>query len=195
MNSLKNRKEFFDPAIDRRKFIRMGLITAAAAVIPCNAFASAYESVSDIRELHLYNVATHEDLKVIYSKDGRYIPEALAEINHLFRDYRTGKVKTINKALLDLLFDIRKNIDIDRPFHIISGYRSPGSNAILRKQQNNVAKNSLHMYGKAVDIRVPGFSLKTLRREAMKLGKGGIGYYPLAKSVHIDIGEVRYWRG
>ncbi len=181
--------------MDRKKFIRMGLITAAAAVLPGDALASAFEPVPDVKELHLYNVATHEDLKVIYWKEGLYIPEALAEINHIFRDFRTGKVKAINKELLDLLFNVRKNIDVDNPFHIISGYRSPGSNAILRQQQNNVATNSLHMYGKAVDIRVPGFSLRTLRREAMKLGKGGIGYYPRAKSVHLDIGEVRYWRG
>lgn len=173
----------------------MGLITAAAAVIPCNALASAYGSVSDVRELHFYNVSTHEDLKVIYWKEGWYIPEALAEINHIFRDFRTGKVKAINKELLDLLFKVRKQINVDKPFHIISGYRSPGSNAILRKYNKNVAKNSLHMYGKAVDIRVPGFSLRTLRREAMNLGKGGVGYYPHAKSIHVDIGEVRYWRG
>ena len=181
--------------MDRRKFIRMGLITAAAAVLPGNALASAFEPVSGIRELHFYNVATHEDLKVIYWKEGWYIPEALAEINHIFRDFRTGKVKAINKELLDLLFNVRKSIDVDKPFHIISGYRSPGSNAILRKQNKSAAKNSLHMYGKAVDIRVPGFSLRTLRREAMKLEKGGVGYYPRARSIHVDIGEVRYWRG
>ncbi len=196
MNLLKNKRKLTPaPLIDRRKFIRMGLITVAAAVIPGNALASAFEPASGIRELNLYNVSTHEDLKVVYWKEGWYIPEALAEINHIFRDYRTGKVKTIKKELLDLLFNIRKNINVDEPFHIISGYRSPRSNAILRTHQKNVAKNSLHMYGKAVDIRMPGFSLRTLRREVMKLKKGGVGYYPHARSIHVDIGEVRYWRG
>lgn len=184
-----------DTLIDRRKFIRMGLITAAAVVIPGNALSSVVEPVSGVRDLHFYNVSTHEDLKVIYWKEGGYIPEALDEINHIFRDFRTGKVKAIKKELLDLLFNVRKNINADSPFHIISGYRSPGSNAILRKHNKSVARNSLHMYGKAVDIRVPGFSLRTLRREAMKLEQGGVGYYPRARSVHIDIGEVRYWRG
>ena len=197
LNSLNNKRETSQgPLIGRRKFIRMGLITtAAAALVPCDALASAYESVSGVRELHLYNVSTHENLKITYWKEGWYIPEALAEINHIFRDYRTGKVKAIKKELLDLLFNISKNIAVDEPFHIISGYRSPGSNALLRKQNKSAAKNSLHMYGKAVDIRMPGFSLRKLRQEAMKLGKGGVGYYPRARSIHIDTGEVRYWRG
>lgn len=196
MNSLKNKRELTsDLLIDRRKVIRIGLITAAAAVIPGSVLASAIEPDSGIRKLHLYNVSTHEDLKVVYWKEGRYIPKALAEINHIFRDYRTGKVKAIKEDLLDLLFNVRKQINVDEPFHIISGYRSPGSNAILRKENKSVARNSLHMYGKAVDIRVPGFSLKTLRRETMKLGKGGVGYYPRARSIHVDIGEVRYWWG
>ena len=196
MNLLKNKKEIIvDPLVDRRTLIRMGLITAAAAVVPGNVLASAIDPVSDIRELYLYNVSTHEDLKVVYWKDGWYIPEALAEIDHIFRDFRTGKVKTIKKELLDLLFNVRKKINVDEPFHIISGYRSPDSNAILRQHNKSVARNSLHMYGKAVDIRVPGYSLKTLRREVMKLGKGGVGYYPRAKSIHVDIGDVRYWWG
>ena len=181
--------------MDRRKFIRMGLITAAAAVVPCDALASAYESVSDVRELHFYNLYTHEDLKIIYWKEGWYIPEALSEINHIFRDLRTGKVKAIKKELLDLLFNIRKKINVDEPFQLVSGYRSPRSNAILSKKKKGVAKNSLHMYGKAVDIRVPGCSLSTLRRAAQKLEQGGVGYYPRGHFVHVDIGEVRYWRG
>ncbi|HDH34067.1 MAG TPA: DUF882 domain-containing protein [Nitrospirae bacterium] len=183
------------PLIDRRKFIRMGLITAAATVIPCNALASVYESASDVRELHFYNLYTYEDLKITYWREGWYIPEALSDINHIFRDIRTGKVKAINKELLDLLFNIRKKINVDAPFQIVSGYRTPQSNAILRKLKKGVAKNSLHMYGKAVDIRVPGFSLRTLRREAKKLELGGVGYYPQAHFVHVDVGEVRYWRG
>lgn len=196
MNPLKNKIELKqDLLIDRRKFIRMGLITAAAAVIPCNSMVSAHEYVWDERELHFYNLYTHEDLKIIYWREGWHIPEALAEINHIFRDIRTGKVKAINKKLLDLLFNIRKNINVDKPFHIISGYRSPSSNAILRKKQKNVAKNSLHMYGKAVDVRVPGFSSKTLRQEAKKLELGGVGYYPNTHFVHVDVGKIRYWRG
>ncbi len=173
----------------------MSLITAAAAVVPGYALASAFEPGLGDRELHLYNLHTHEDLKVIYWKKGEYIPKALAEIDHIFRDIRTGKVKGIKKELLDLLFNLRKQINVDKPFHIISGYRSPDSNAILRRQNKLVARNSLHMYGKAVDIRVPGFSLRTLRRETMKLEKGGVGYYPRTRAIHIDTGEVRYWRG
>lgn len=195
MNSLKNKRHVAGPLIDRRKFIRMGLITAASALLSKNAVASALEPEAEVRELHFYNLYTHEDLKVVYWKDGWYVPDALARIDYIFRDIHNGKVMTIKTDLLDLLFDIRRNVHIDKPFQIVSGYRTPGSNAMLSKQKKGVAKNSLHMYGKAVDIRVPGFSLRSLRREAMKLGRGGVGYYPRSHFVHVDVGKVRYWRG
>ena len=205
--------------IDRRKFIRLGLIVAAAAMVPFNALAADNESVpevldasevpeasetsdvsessetSEVRDLHFYNVNSREDLKITYWKDGWYIPEALSEINHIFRDSRTGKVKPIKKELLDLLYNVRQNVDFDKPFQIVSGYRTPRSNAILRRRKRGVAKNSLHMYGKAVDIRVPGVSLRKLKREVKKLEQGGVGYYPRANFLHVDIGEVRYWKG
>lgn len=190
-----NRDSLADAGISRRKFLGMGLISMAAAVVPKGAFASAGEHIISERELAFYNLYTHENLDTIYWRDGQYIPEALSEIDYIFRDRRSGKVKRINRRLMDLLFNIQKKLGSKEPFQLISGYRTPRSNAILSKTNKGVAKNSLHMYGKAVDLRLPGYSLKAVRRAAMSFKAGGVGYYPRSKFVHIDVGNVRYWWG
>jgi uncharacterized protein YcbK (DUF882 family) len=178
--------------ITRRKFISMGLITMAAALMPHEIFAA---DIFTERKLSFYNVYTHEKLEIVYWENGHYIQDALSRINYIFRDIRTGKVKAISTDLLDLLFAVQQRLRSKEPFHIISGYRTPQSNAILRRIKKGVAKNSLHMYGKAVDVRLPGYSINALRRVAVSLHRGGVGYYPRSKFVHIDVGKVRYWRG
>ena len=180
--------------LTRRKLLSMGLVAAAAAMVP-SAIASAGSLLERERALSFYNLYTGESLRAVYWQDGKYIPDAMAEINFILRDIRTGKVKTINRDLLDLLAGVQKKLKCNEPFHIISGYRSPQSNALLGKKKKGVAKNSLHMYGKAIDVRVPGYSLKNLRRTAMSLKRGGVGYYPKSRFVHIDVGQVRYWWG
>jgi len=180
--------------ISRRKFLGMGLVAAASALVPSGVYAAAKELAPE-KAISFYNVYTHENLETVYWKNGLYVPEALSQVNHLFRDIRSGKVKTINKELIDLLYDLQQELKTDEPFQIISGYRSPHSNAMLRKTKKGVAKNSLHMYGKAADIRLPGYSLKGIRGAAMKLRAGGVGYYPRSKFVHVDVGSIRYWRG
>ncbi len=180
--------------ISRRSFLGIGLLTAATAIVPPEVF-SAFERRSEERIICLHNVYTKENIEMTYWRDGKYLPEGLAHINHLCRDARTGRVKPIKRELIDLLYGIQQKLKIEEPFHIISGYRSPRSNAILSKINKGVAKNSMHMYGKAADIRVPGYSLKGIRRAAMKLQAGGVGYYPRSKFVHVDVGNVRYWRG
>jgi uncharacterized protein YcbK (DUF882 family) len=124
-----------------------------------------------------------------------YLPDGLARINHIFRDSRTGREREIDRNLLDLLFEVKEQMQSKEPYRIISGYRTPKSNAILRKSNKGASKNSLHMYGKAVDISMPGYSLRGIRKVAMKLKAGGIGYYPRSKFLHLDVGEVRYWWG
>ncbi len=173
----------------------MGIITAASIIIPHNSFAFDEPSLSPERRLSLYNIHTEEFLDTVYWKDGHYVPGALAEINQLFRDWRTGKIKPINPELLELLFALRKKLRNTRPFCVVSGYRTPRSNAILKKTQTGVAWNSLHMYGKAVDIRLPGYSLRSLRSNAIELKQGGVGYYPYSKFLHLDVGDIRYWTG
>lgn len=180
--------------ISRRQVLGIGLAVTAAALIPESIFAAARD-LSPEREISFYNLHTHETLDVVYWKDGLYDPEALSRINHIFRDSRTGKEKVINAGLLDLLSSIRQKLKSKEPFHLYSGYRTPRSNAILRRQNKGASKNSLHMYGKAVDLRLPGHSLKVLRKAAMSFRQGGVGYYPRSKFVHIDVGSVRYWWG
>lgn len=180
--------------ISRRSFLGMGLITAAAAIVPPGVFA-AVKGVPEERKVFLHNVYTKENLEATYWRDGSYLPDVLAQINHMCRDVRTGRVKPISKDLIDLLHVIRQKLEITEPFHIISGYRTPRSNAILRKKNKGAAKNSLHMYGKAVDVQLPGYNLKDIRQTLMTLKAGGVGYYPRSKFVHIDVGNVRYWRG
>lgn len=178
----------------RRELLAFGLVTAASAIFPFEALAVSAK-VSSQKELVFYNVYTHENLKAVYWKDGMYMPDGLARINHIFRDIRTGREREIDINLLDMLFDIKEQIKSKEPYHIISGYRTPKSNAILSKRKKGVAKKSLHMYGKAVDISMPGYSLRGIRKVAKKLHAGGIGYYPQSKFLHLDVGEVRYWWG
>ncbi|MEN8265056.1 MAG: YcbK family protein [Nitrospirota bacterium] len=181
--------------ISRRKVLSMGLITMASGIIPSKAISAVEDILVRERILCFYNLYTKETLEVVYWKDGSYVPEGTAKLNHILRDIRTGKVKTIDRSLLDLLFALQQNLGNNEPFHIISGYRTPQSNALLSKKKKGVAKYSLHMYGKAVDIRIPGHKLRDIRRAAMKLKGGGVGYYPQSNFIHVDTGNIRYWWG
>jgi uncharacterized protein YcbK (DUF882 family) len=141
----------------------------------------------------LYETHTKESVATVYWVDGTYLPEALTDINRVLRDFRTDEVKPIDTGLLDLVCAIRVRLKAQDPFHVISGYRSPKTNAMLRKNNRGVARKSLHQYGKAVDIRLPGCSLSLLRRVATELRAGGVGYYPRSNFIHVDVGQVRYW--
>ncbi len=121
------------------------------------------------------------------------MPEALADINHILRDHRTNDVLPMQLPLLDLLYTLHGVLAVPRPFQIISGYRSPKTNALLAANSGGVAKHSLHMQGMAVDIHVEGVPLDQLRRAAIGLQTGGVGYYPASGFVHVDIGRARHW--
>lgn len=181
--------------LNRRRFLKLGALTILASLPPCSSFASILESIFPERSLSLYNIHTGESLEAVYWANGRYLSEPLAEINHILRDHRTGKKQSFDTRLLDLLYSIRTKLEVQQPFYIISGYRSPKTNAILRKWDGGVARKSYHMYGKAVDIRLPGFRLSSLRRVAMEQKGGGVGYYPRSGFIHLDLGSVRYWTG
>ncbi|MBW1985124.1 MAG: DUF882 domain-containing protein [Deltaproteobacteria bacterium] len=146
------------------------------------------------RKLSFYNTHTKESLEVYYYIQGRYQPKALKNINYTLRDHRTDEIKSIDINLLNILYSIRKKLNISEPFHIISGYRSPETNEYLHKSNKGVAKNSYHMYGKAVDFRLPDISLPVLRRTAITLKAGGVGYYPCPNFIHIDVGPIRCWQ-
>ncbi len=173
----------------RRCFLKLGIFSATPILFPCSSLAS----LNGERSLSFYNTHTGESLKTAYWDRGGYIPEALAEINHILRDYRINEVKPIDFYLLDMLFAIRQELEPRNPFRIISGYRSPETNALLRKWNRGVDKNSFHIYGQAADFRIPGFELSSIRQVALGLRKGGVGYYPHSDFVHVDVGRFRYW--
>jgi uncharacterized protein YcbK (DUF882 family) len=143
--------------------------------------------------LSFYNTHTEETLDVAYCIRDRYCPDALQSINRILRDHRTGEVAPIDPALLDLIHALSRKIGAGSPFHVISGYRSPATNDMLRDRSRNVAKYSLHMEGKAVDIRLPDIPLVSLRQAALDLKRGGVGFYPGPDFVHVDVGRVRFW--
>ncbi|MDP1663761.1 MAG: DUF882 domain-containing protein [Methylobacter sp.] len=145
--------------------------------------------------LALHNTHTGDRLNLTYFEQGRYIKDALHEINHLFRDYHDGTVHPIDPALLDQLYDLKHSLEVRKPFHIVSGYRSPATNADLRKHSDGVAKNSLHMEGRAIDIRIEGLDTRRIRNAALAMQRGGVGYYGRSNFVHLDTGSVRTWAG
>jgi uncharacterized protein YcbK (DUF882 family) len=166
------------------------MLAAAAAFFPPKLSAA---SRSPERSLAFYNTHTGQTLRTVYWLHGDYLSGALEEIDVILRDHRTGEIKSIDPRLLDLLFDLHAKLETNEPFHIISGFRSPATNALLRSSSGGIAKNSLHLDGKAVDIRIPGRAAGTLRQAAVALRAGGVGYYPRSNFVHVDIGRVRYW--
>lgn len=172
----------------RRRFLA-GVVAGGAALGPWNRAVAALEE----RSLAFSHNHTGEKLKTVYFANGDYIPEALADINHLLRDFRTGEVRQIELALLDTLTDLHALTGSTAEFQIISGYRSPATNQMLRHNSSGVARKSLHMQGRAIDIRLSGFDTGKLRKAAMSLRRGGVGYYPASDFIHVDTGRVRSW--
>jgi uncharacterized protein YcbK (DUF882 family) len=180
-------------SIERRDFLRLGMLASAASLFPGSALAAVRHWLPSERSLSFYNIHTREGLEIAYWGQGAYVPTALSEINHILRDHRTDEIRPIDPHLLDLLYAIQKTLAANSPFHILSGYRSPATNSYLRRRGRGVAKNSLHMQGKAADVRLPGCDLPVLRRAALDLKGGGVGYYPRADFVHLDVGPLRFW--
>lgn len=178
----------------RRGFIKSAcagslLLVAPSIIIPNKqAFAKSNERFLNMKSIH-----TGESIKVTYWEEGKYIPDALDEINHFLRDHRNGQVKTIDKKLLDDVFELSKKLELKKHLNVISGYRSPETNKKLRKAGRGVAKRSLHMQGKAIDIRPECCSLNDLHKAAIKMKKGGVGKYTKSCFVHMDTGRVRRW--
>jgi len=180
--------------LNRRTFLKAGLFTLAALSLPTTALAYVDKFPALERTISLHNIHTGESLqKVVFWSEGEYIEETLKDVNFLLRDYRNDQVKTIDPQLLDILYSLRQKVGGFRPFQVISGYRSPETNAFLASTTTGVAQKSLHIKGKAIDIRLPGYNLAELRKAAMSLKAGGVGYYPKSEFVHLDTGALRYW--
>ena len=150
---------------------------------------------TDPRRLAFRNLHTEEMLDAVYWEDGKYVPDALDAVNRLLRDFRTGEVHPIEPRLLDILVDLQKGVQSKTPIQVISGYRSSATNAMLNEQSAEVAKRSLHMDGKAIDLYLDDVDLQHLHEAALDLSRGGVGYYPQSKFIHIDVGPVRRWQG
>lgn len=176
-------------SLTRRTFVKFGAMSAVAALLPRPLPAAA----AGEKSLAFFNTHTGERLRAVYWAAGRYVSDSLRRIDYVLRDPRTDEVHEIDPRLLDLLFAIGKEIDAVGPFHVISGYRSAKSNALLRSRSTGVAQNSLHLVGKAIDVRLPGRNTRELQQVAVALRRGGVGYYPKSDFVHIDVGRVRYW--
>jgi uncharacterized protein YcbK (DUF882 family) len=176
-------------AVGRRQFLGL----AGAATMTALAFpAEAARRLIRPRTLALHNLHTGETLDTAYWADGRYLPEGMRRIEWLLRDHRTDEVHPIDPRLLDLLVELRGRLHAPR-FEVVSGYRSPATNAMLASLSDGVAQHSFHLQGKAIDIRVPGRRLRQVRAAAMTLQGGGVGYYPHSDFVHIDTGPIRHW--
>lgn len=176
--------------ISRRQLIKGLGASALLMALPSEAWAMLTQHTRALSFDHLH---TGEKLTITYWADGKYIPGAVEEISHLLRDHRNQKVHAIDTTLLDKLVLIRNRLNTEQPFQVICGYRSPESNAMMHARSKGVAKKSLHMEGKAIDIRVPGRDLKTLQQAALDLNNGGVGYYPKSQFVHVDTGKTRRW--
>jgi len=193
LHSSINRFQRANRPLWRRDFLKLGVVVTGTLFNPFSALAAFDSRSKPFKNLAFYNTHTHERLHVCYYRNGKYDPAALKKINYHLRDHRTGEIKAIDTELLELLHAISIKTRFQKPFHVISGYRSPATNTKLRKISKGVAATSLHMQGKAIDIRVPGFNTRRLRKVAVKMKGGGVGYYPKSDFVHVDIGRVRYW--
>lgn len=180
-----------------------GKVPQAAAVPPATTVTATVASidppnlkpVGDARWVHLHNVHTGEKLEAVYWENGAYVPDAVSALDKVLRDYRNDEVHPIDRGLYDLLDQIARKTESKSPFQVISGYRSPSTNRLLSERSGEVAKKSLHMDGKAMDIFLEDVALKHVRAAALDLGVGGVGYYPTSNFVHVDVGPVRKWTG
>lgn len=176
--------------LGRRDFLRLGVAsTATMLALPVLAKSGSQQE----RTLSLHNTHTGENASSVYWAAGDYIDSGLQDINSILRDHRTGEIYPIDTDLLDLLYVLQQQVGCRKAYQIISGYRSPQTNAALRSSSTGVARRSYHMQGKAIDIRLPGCNLRQLHSAALGIKAGGVGYYPDSDFIHVDVGPQRSW--
>lgn len=180
------------------RMTRRGVLKAFAAttITAAPTFANAFgllRGAGDIRRLKMHSGRTGERIDTIYWIEGEYIPEAMAEVNRFMRDWRNNNVIQFDQRTIDILAASHRMLDTDASYMLLSGYRSPQTNAMLRSRSRGVARNSLHMKGQATDIRLEGRTVGQISRAAMSCAAGGVGRYSRSNFVHIDCGDVRSW--
>lgn len=178
-----------DIIVERRRFLRhWGVGLMFGALLPFESVLAASR-----REISLRNTHTDEQLRLCYFRDGGLVHEACQRLNHLLRDHRTGDVHPIDARLFDLVYAVQTRLGHRGTVEIISGYRSPATNARLHANSSGVARVSQHTFGKALDIRLSGMDTTRVRDAALSLAAGGVGYYAADDFVHLDTGRVRRW--
>ncbi len=186
--------------MDRRTFLRagglLGVGLGVSSWVQAKTALHLNCTTGPKRTLRFYNLHTDEKLESTYWADGCYVPQALEGINHILRDFRRNEAIAIDPGLLDQAYLLQQQLGSEGVIEIISGYRSPATNQMLRNNGGGgVARRSLHMEGRALDLRLSDSRLSDVHRAALALKLGGVGYYPGSNFVHIDTGQVRQWRG
>ena len=179
---------------------RRGLLGAfaATAVMAAPTMSNAFgilRGAGDIRRIRMYSGRTGESLDTVYWIEGDYVKEALKEINYFMRDWRNNKLKTIDPRTIDIAAASHRLMDVNEPYMMLSGYRSPETNAMLRTRSRGVAKNSLHIQGQAADLRLKSRSVPQIYKAALSCNAGGVGKYSRSNFVHMDCGPIRHWNG
>lgn len=193
---LNDQQDGLAPQVSRRTLLTAGLIglgTGLMSTLSTPALAAAKLPGNGSYRLSFRNLHTGESFSGVYRVGNKYLPEAFTQINHVLRDFRTGEEYPIDPRTMDIVYMIQNKIGRKAPMEILSGYRSPKTNKMLRNASGGVAKNSLHMTGQAIDLRMSDYSTSRIRDIATNLRAGGVGYYPRSDFVHIDTGKVRHW--
>ncbi|MEM1344084.1 MAG: DUF882 domain-containing protein [Pseudomonadota bacterium] len=184
------KQNYFRPALSRRTLLAGLIATGASQIVPAPALA---RGLGKFRRVALVNNRTGEAVRTVYWADGAYIPEALAAIDILMRDWRQDAVHPIARATVDILAETYRLLDCQEPFEVISGYRTPHTNALLRRRGRGAARNSYHIKAMAADIRLASRSVGQISRAALSLKAGGVGRYSRSSFVHVDSGPQRTW--
>lgn len=188
----------FPRSADLVSLPRTGLRVGLASIMLIAAGATSVHNATadgDTRELSFHHTHSGEDLTIVFKRNGRYDEGALKKLNHFLRDWRSQDSTTMDRRLFDILWEVNRDVDGKQPIKIISAYRSPGTNAMLRRRSSGVARFSQHMQGQAIDFFIPGVPLEQIRFAGLRLQRGGVGFYPTSGSpfVHLDVGTVRHW--
>jgi len=176
----------------RRRLLRAGAALAGASA--AGMLAAPARAASEKR-ISLYNLHTNESRELVFYRGGDYVPDAMAALQVLLRDFRNGEQHVIDPHLMDILHDVAMNLRVDPVFSVISGYRSPQTNERLRERSDGVARHSLHLEGRAIDVRLSGIDCASLATRARAMIRGGVGYYRRSDFVHLDTGACRTWNG
>jgi len=179
--------------IDRRDMLKLGLAGILGSLVPLSFAKPVEASVDGVWRVVFRNGRSGESFNGVYRVGNKYLPEAFERLNYVLRDVRSGEIFPMDPRVIDLMAVIQKKAAQKQPIEILSGYRSPKTNAGLRQESGGVAKNSFHMYGQALDMRIKGYNTQKLHKLALGLKAGGVGFYPSSDFVHIDTGKVRSW--